>query len=463
MERNEGIQGFVLTIAACLAFSSAGCSVQQTGSPVETEISFSCGMPECRSADPDEYRISDISLMVFDGNGEAEECLYLEDGRGRCSVRLNAGNTYTFCACANFGYQVYADNIEELDDIRYHLAYPDEYHEGIPMYARQDVKIGKDSRGIVIMLERLMAKISLRMDRSRLSDGVELLVRSVQIGNCPRSVSVFTENRVRDEDDRFPAGFSRYGFETDNLNRTSESGLSESVSLYMLENMQGVLGEEIHKDSDKVFDKDSYRSTVCSYVEMEMEYMSDTFESGEKGLTYRFYLGEGLNDLNIERNCHYHITVAPGDDGLSEDGWRVDKSGLTYSGPVNFKPHPSEYIVGNIGDKIHIWCEFLPVSAPFDIGIEYMEDDRTEGIYDYVIDEDGHGATLTLTGPGRGLIYMSAGPPVNDEALFIIEVNLPEGPTSISRYGIQDMKPAAQECRQRRGFLRHRPPPVPGL
>jgi hypothetical protein len=54
-----------------------------------------------------------------------------------------------------------------------------------------------------------------------------------------------------------------------------------------------------------------------------------------------------------------------------------------------------------------------------------MEDDKAEGIYDYVVDEDGHGATLTLTGPGTGLIYMEAGEPVNDSALFIIEVNMP--------------------------------------
>lgn len=53
-----------------------------------------------------------------------------------------------------------------------------------------------------------------------------------------------------------------------------------------------------------------------------------------------------------------------------------------------------------------------------------MEDDKTAGIYDYEIDPDGHGATLTLTGPGVGLIYMDAGDPINDAALFIIEVNL---------------------------------------
>ena len=54
-----------------------------------------------------------------------------------------------------------------------------------------------------------------------------------------------------------------------------------------------------------------------------------------------------------------------------------------------------------------------------------MDDDKAEGIYDYTIDDNGHGAVLTLTGPGRGLIYMEAGEPVNDAALFIIEVNQP--------------------------------------
>jgi hypothetical protein len=54
-----------------------------------------------------------------------------------------------------------------------------------------------------------------------------------------------------------------------------------------------------------------------------------------------------------------------------------------------------------------------------------MDEDKAEGIYDYVIDEDGHGVTLTLTGPGSGIVYMEAGDPINDAALFIIEVNLP--------------------------------------
>ena len=193
----------------------------------------------------------------------------------------------------------------------------------------------------------------------------------------------------------------------------------------MLENMQGLFSESISTDKDKVFDEDDYRSRVCSYIELELDYMSDEKYSFGKGLIYRFYLGDSLNDLNVERNCHYRITVRPENDGLSDEGWRVDKSNLADQGPVWFKAYPQNYIRGDIGDKVHIWCEFSPKNAPFDVGEDYMEFDKETGIYDYEIDEDGHGAVLTLTGPGRGLITMLAGEPINDGVLFIIEVNLP--------------------------------------
>ena len=202
-------------------------------------------------------------------------------------------------------------------------------------------------------------------------------------------------------------------------------GRSGEVSLYMLENMQGEFGTHLDNDHEKVFDENDHRRNICSYIEMEMEYLSSSQYSKDRNLIYRFYLGDGLNNLDIERNCHYRITVSPEDDGLKGDGWRVDKSGLDYLGPVSFKAYPSSYINCDIGDTIHIWCEFTPPGADFDVGIEYMEEDKAEGIYDYVVDEDGHGAVLHITGPGTGLIYMEAGDPINDAALFIIEVNKP--------------------------------------
>ena len=390
----------------------------------DVEIRFEEGRMQTRALDPEEYRITDISLMIFNENGAAEECIWLTEGEKKCTVRLIRDKEYTFCACANFGYQVYADHMDELDEIRFHMAYPDEYREGIPMYTREKVKI-TDTREVTLTLERLMAKISLRMDRSRLSDDVEMNVRSVKIGNCPRSARVFAQNSVSDRDGCFPTGFIRNELESADLNISTEKGLSKEVSLYMLENMQGEMDMHISSDKDKVFNEHDPRRETCSYIELEMEYLSYEKYSGAEGLIYRFYLGEDRNSLDVERNCHYHITVTPEDDGLSEDSWRVDKSGLMDMGKPYIKGYPSDYIRGDIGDKVHLWCDLMPWNAPFSIDTEVMEEDKAEGIYDYVIDENGHGVTLTLTGPGRGIVYMEAGDPINDAALFIIEVNLP--------------------------------------
>ncbi len=420
MERKGRIYCLILT----LLFGISGCGLHDDKFQSLVIIHFSPCTLQSRAMSPDENRISDVSLLIFDERGSAEECIWLDDGTEGCSVSLVAGRKYSFCACANFGYRIYADHIDELDEIRYHLAYPDEYSVGIPMYARQEVCIEEGSDEVCLEFERLMSKISLRIDRRGLSDEVAIFVRSLRIGNCPRSVSVFTPSRARSEDDCFTVGFLRGPAEVEPLNRTAESGLSETVSVYMLENMQGEA--DFESDSDKTFEVDEYRSRVCSYIEMEVEYASELYESSGKGLIYRFYLGDGLNDLNIERNCHYRITVAPEDDGLADDGWRVDKSELTYKGPTSLKSFPASYIVGDIGDKIHIWCELQPSWTPFDVGLEYLKDDKENGIYDYVIDEDGHGAVLTLRGPGTGAVYMEAGPPINDAAVFFIEVNLPE-------------------------------------
>ena len=199
--------------------------------------------------------------------------------------------------------------------------------------------------------------------------------------------------------------------------------VSGEVSLYMLENMQGQMYPSVETDEEKTFPSGDLRSEICSYIELELEYRSAQHYSSTKNLIYRFYLGDSLNNLDVERNHHYHITVCPEDDGLSGNGWRVDKSGLANNDSAALTAHPDSYLRGNIGDKIHIWCELNPSWATFDVGQEYMEDDKAEGIYDFTIDDDGHGATLTLTGPGTGLIYMKAGDPINDAALFIIEVN----------------------------------------
>ena len=374
---------------------------------------------------PDEERISDISLMIFDSYGALDKSIYLHGGQQTYNINLLKGATYSIYACINFGYEVRVTKVEDLSNLEYYLAYPDEYREGIPMTASlKDITIDKDCD---IMLEavRLMARISLKMDRSRLTEGVDMDVISVRVGNCPKKIRPFMSSRVMNGDECFKVGFIHDDFLCDPLNRKNASGRSDELSVYMLENRQGIFSTEgISSHQDKIFIEGDPRKQVCSYIEVELDYRFKDMASISHPLVYRFYLGDGLNNLDIERNCHYHITISPEDNGLKGDGWRVDKSGISYTGTPQITQYPDDYIRGNIGDVIHIGCTLYPPDTPFDVGRKYLEDDKAEGIYDYVIDEDGHGVTLTLTGSGTGLIYMEAGEPINDAALFFIEVNL---------------------------------------
>ena len=420
-----GRQGRIFCIVLSVLLAT-GCA--WTDMPEEKKvlcrIAVNDGDYASKAMDPDEERISDVSIMIFDERGDAEECLWLQNGQTTTEVSLVVGKRYSFRACANFGYRTYADHIDELDETIYYMAYPDEYSQGMPMYAEIDnIRIGEDA-SVELRLQRLMAKISLRMDRRRLSEGVEMNVLGVRIGNCPKSVKVFGKNTVSSHDQCFGMGFSRDDVQTAVLNTIRQDDISGTVTLYMLENMQGDIEGPIDSDAEKVFGEQDHRRDICSYIEMDIEYLSHEKYS-ERPLVYRFYLGDSRTNLDVERNCHYMITVCPEDDGLKGDGWRVDKSGISDLGPTYIKPYPSQYVRGKIGDKVHIGCKVSPQNTPFDVGEDYMKDDNKTGIYDYEIDPDGHGAVLTLTGPGRGWIYMEAGAPVDRGVLFVIEVDLP--------------------------------------
>lgn len=420
-----GRQGriFCIVLSALLATGCAWTDMPEE-KKVLCRIAVNDGDYASKAMDPDEERISDVSIMIFDERGDAEECLWLQNGQTTTEVSLVVGKRYSFRACANFGYRTYADHIDELDETIYYMAYPDEYSQGMPMYAEIDnIRIGEDA-SVELKLQRLMAKISLRMDRRRLSEGVEMNVLGVRIGNCPKSVKVFGKNTVSSHDQCFGMGFSRDDVQTAILNTIRQDDISGTVTLYMLENMQGDIEGSIDSDAEKVFGEQDHRRDICSYIEMDIEYLSHEKYS-ERPLVYRFYLGDSRTNLDVERNCHYMITVCPEDDGLKGDGWRVDKSGISDLGPTYIKPYPSQYVRGKIGDKVHIGCKVSPQNTPFDVGENYMKDDNKTGIYDYEIDPDGHGAVLTLTGPGRGWIYMEAGAPVDRGVLFVIEVDLP--------------------------------------
>ena len=83
---------------------------------------------------------------------------------------------------------------------------------------------------------------------------------------------------------------------------------------------------------------------------------------------------------------------------------------------------PGDYVEGHVGDTVRVWCDCYPRTAPFDPGLDELYYDKSRGIYDFKVDEDNHGVTLYLKKPGTGIIYMSAGEPINRSGMVIISV-----------------------------------------
>lgn len=285
-----------------------------------------------RAADPDETRISDYNLFIFNAQGFLEESAYVparslqpSDGTLRYRTQLLADGPYTILAAANIGYPLVLRSLEEALQERYYMAYPDEYSQGLPMSAWQEGVSAGAAGEITLRLQRLMARIDLCIDRSALDPDVRFTVREVRVGGCPSSVLLFASSRAENSDMIFSGGFLRSGNEVNELNREAGPGRSGCVSLYLLENCQGQVLASVESDRDKIL-SDRYYSQVCSYVEVRAEYESDHWRTApDKRLTYRFYLGEDRENFDVERNCLYRITLRPEGSGLNEESWRVEK------------------------------------------------------------------------------------------------------------------------------------------
>lgn len=381
-----------------------------------------------KSIDPPETMVQDLNFLLFTPSGVAEWRKYYRnasqtwDGSGYV-VRLSLLKDcdYTLCVVANAGRALSPATIEEAARIRCYMAYPDEYSHGMIMSSVSVVRAGP---GVDIGLERNMAKLSVRIDRSGLDKDVRFTAKSVTAGGCPSSVTPFAPSRARSASDIFTSGFSKSDAAVSALNADESFALSGEVSLYILENLQGDLLSDVTSDSGKVFE-DSRYGEVCSWVEMKFEYHSPSKHTrpGEY-LIYRFYLGESMNNFDVRRNTHYRITVRPEGDGLTEDSWRVDQSAIEDEIPkVAFDLHPAAYNECQPGDDFRIWCDISPASTPVEIEpLAYDDHENVAELYDYTIDPDGHGLTIHTKKGGSALVYFNAGPPVNRDTLALLVI-----------------------------------------
>ena len=379
----NGTKAFILTVFPVILslFSCSETDHVTFPNSRETTVSFKFGIsPHTRAMDPDEMKISDISIFIFNEYGILESRTYISglsereiSGEVRWEADLVRNGKYSVYACANFGYELNAGSIDELKSLRYHLAYPDDYSLGMPMSGCMENVTVSDEE-ISVPLERLMAKISVKVDRSRLDEDVEFLIHSIQVEGCPRSVYPFSRNHIRDPFDFFPSGFLREDYETDILNTGNTDGTSGEVILYMLENMQGDLLPGNTDETGKVLPENNPARDFCSYIEVKADYVSSSgYSKPGEYLIYRFYPGENPSNFDICRNSSYSICITPVGSGLNGTEWRIDKSGLDISGQI-LELSYSDLDLTYIGEQVRIQA-FLTPDYASPSGLTWESDD----------------------------------------------------------------------------------------
>ena len=380
-----------------------------------------------RSVPPDELLVSDINLLIYNTEGLLEERRYYPDrsftatdSGARVKTTLLSEASYDVFIAANIGYALPALSREEVEDYRFHMAYPDEYSRGMPMCARLDGFVSHGAPSVTVPLVRTMARIDLRLDRTRLDSDVSFQVTSVTVGNGPSSVRLFGDSRAESASQVFAGGYTLNDRQVQPLNTDQTVGISRPVSLYLLENLQGDL-LDTEDEREKTFTEGRYPQ-VCSYIEIKGSYHSAAWHTrpGET-VAYRFYLGDGPGNFDIFRNTACQVTVCLEGDGLSEDGWRVDKGELVPE--VRFGLHPAAYNECQPGDDYRIWCDVFPEDTPFEIEpVAWDDDEGVHNLYTFDIDPDGHGLTIHTWKGGSVLIYFKAGAPILRDTLALLVI-----------------------------------------
>ena len=302
------------TLFLLAALLVLGCSAREP-LPEKGKVIFSFAL-ECGefTKTVDENLIGDLNLYLFNSGGDVIFWNYLSGG-GEASADIWGGESCSVYVVANAGMPLMVKDAGELENLS--VAVPGET-ESILMSGKLESVVLEDGDRVTVPLTRAMSKIVLKADYGGLDSDVSIEVKSISLKNVPLKVRLFGTSAFG-QAELFSSGESVYNPSLDDMRN--------GVAFYQYENMQGTLLPGNTDQQKKVWPVESNWAKVCSYVEMEATYASDTWEGD---ILYRFYLGSDMvANYDVERNKQYVITVSfKGDGGADENSWRVDNSGL---------------------------------------------------------------------------------------------------------------------------------------
>lgn len=300
-----------------------------------------------------EKEISDLNIYLLDDSGNIIQSWFSLYNKIFTAI-ISSSRQYSIYAIANLGYEKKFNSYDDLK--RYSVQITDinglvNAKGGLLMCGYIDFKKYMVPATAIVPLIRCVAQFVVKCDFSGLRSNVNVKVTRVQLKNAPRFATLFYTNTNGD--------FSVIDGEIIDGANLSDIN-SQGISFYLFENMQGIVAPDAIDNKSKILGMSAYKKSLCSYIEMEYDYLSNR-KFGT--ILYRFYLGKTYKDCDVKRNTKYVCTVYfRGEASVEENSESVDISNIK-DRVTSIKIVPSSLRLLDEDDSKSLMAEVLPHSA----------------------------------------------------------------------------------------------------
>ena len=260
-----------------------------------------------------------LQLFVVDSDGDIVHEAF-QNGSAALSFRGRVGEKYRLYAFANSPSRI--GGLETEDDILgwvYSTDLSGHFPSGFPMAGIREYKVSEEDTGCTIEMVRLVSKVLLTLDKSEMNLHGAFTLNSVKLHNCPSRLKPFAQNqKALDASDVGDGDLAS----ADDL---AKLNAGESVSFYILENMQGDLLPSNTDPWEKIPSNLTSAEGLCTYLEASGSYISPGYNGSD---SYRMYLGkDNIKNFDLCRNSLYRLTLSPTEDNMRMDGnWKITAS-----------------------------------------------------------------------------------------------------------------------------------------
>jgi len=261
--------------------------------------------------------ITSLELYIFDiKSGGLARRVTFSEGEELTAEHLARGREYIVYALANCTCRNNPKRISDMEDVSISPGSLEQISKnGLPMAGiSQKFSHESDRTTVDISLERLVSKVFLTMDLSKLKG--TFTIKDAALHNTVATISAFAEGSSEET--------SADGDRATDVDLTRLNG-GNSIALIAGENLQGTLLEGNTDPWQKTPENIAGKKDLCTYLSVKGDYYRDGLSIAD--LCYNMYLGEDCTtNFDLHRNRIYNLTLSLSDESAAlASSWKVER------------------------------------------------------------------------------------------------------------------------------------------